>query len=385
MNDLFEKIKLAKELNNIDVKFGDNLFWDFLKKGIDDSNILVLLSLGSKYREFDQKIRNISSKRLKFQFVSQEPDVEMLDYFCGELKKLNIETVIAVGGGSVIDTAKIISLMLSNNIYNSSDLIRLSKENFLEEKIKVIAVPTTAGTGAEATPFSTIWDFQKEKKFSCLASDFSKREIILDPQLTISLPFLQTVSSGLDAICQNLESMWSLKSNSDVKKIAGEGIILGMKNLIKSTKNPENLDFRRNLLVASYLSGVSISISETTLCHSISYPLTYKFNVPHGLACSFSLLEVLKYNYSVVPQIVDEIISEIRLNSFNELIQGFDELLISLDYQKIMKPYFLTQNINTDELALECIDSTRSSNNPGLVNDKVVKRILDKSLNYIFN
>ena len=179
--------------------------------------------------------------------------------------------------------------------------------------------------------------------------------------------------------------MWSLKSNSDVKKIAGEGIILGMKNLIKSTKNPENLDFRRNLLVASYLSGVSISISETTLCHSISYPLTYKFNVPHGLACSFSLLEVLKYNYSVVPQIVDEIILEIRLNSFNELIQGFDELLISLDYQKIMKPYFLTQNINTDELALECIDSTRSSNNPGLVNDKVVKRILDKSLNYIFN
>ena len=158
-----------------------------------------------------------------------------------------------------------------------------------------------------------------------------------------------------------------------------------MKNLIKCTNNPENLDFRSSLLVASYLSGVAISISETTLCHSISYPLTYKFNVPHGLACSFSLLEVLKYNHSVVPQIVDEIISEIRLNSFNELINEFDELLISLNYQKMMKPYFLRQNINTAELALECIDSTRSSNNPGLVNDNIVKGILDKSLNYILN
>jgi alcohol dehydrogenase len=324
-------------------------------------------------------------QKLKFQFVSQEPDIRVLDYLCGKLKKLNIETVLAVGGGSVIDTAKIISLMLSNNIYKCSDLIRLSKEEFLEEKIKVIAVPTTAGTGAEATPFSTIWDFQKGKKFSCLASNFSEREIILDPKLTISLPFLHTVSSGLDALCQNLESMWSLKSNSDVKKIAGEGIILGMENLIKCTNNPENLDFRSGLLVASYLSGISISISETTLCHSISYPLTSKFNVPHGLACSFSLLEVLKYNYSVAPQIIEEIISKIRLNSFNELIHGFDELLTSLDYQKIMKPYFLRQNINTDELALECIDFIRSSNNPGLVNDNIVKRILDKSLNYILN
>ena len=67
------------------------------------------------------------------------------------------------------------------------------------------------------------------------------------------------------------------------------------------------------------------------------------------------------------------------------MINEFDELLISLNYQKIMKPYFLRQNINTDELALECIDSTRSSNNPGLVNDNIVKRILDKSLNYILN
>ena len=156
MNNLFEKISLAKKFNDLEVKFGDDLFWDFLEKRIDDSNILVLLSLGSKYREFDQKMINISPKKLKFQFVSQEPDIRVLDYLCGKLKKLNIETVLAVGGGSVIDTAKIISLMLSNNIYKCSDLIRLSKEEFLEEKIKVIAVPTTAGTGAEATPFSTV-------------------------------------------------------------------------------------------------------------------------------------------------------------------------------------------------------------------------------------
>ena len=69
MKDLYEKINLAKELNNIDVKFGDNLFWDFLEKRIDDSNILVLLTMGSKYSGFDQKIRNISSKKLKFQFA----------------------------------------------------------------------------------------------------------------------------------------------------------------------------------------------------------------------------------------------------------------------------------------------------------------------------
>jgi len=102
--------------------------------------------------------------------------------------------------------------------------------------------------------------------------------------------------------------MWSLKSNPNIQTIAREGILLGIRNLAESCRDPNNIDYRRNLLVASYLSGVAISVSETTLCHSISYPLTYKFNVPYGLACAFSLLEVLKYNYNVVPAIVDGIV-----------------------------------------------------------------------------
>ena len=178
---------------------------------------------------------------------------------------------------SIIDTAKILSLMIGNNIKSSDEAIKKSSENKISEKSKIICIPSTAGTGAEITPFSTIWDKKNGRKYSILANKIN-REIILDPEISISLPEEITISTGLDSLCQILESTWSKKANKKSLSAASLGFEYLNKNLNYVISNPSDIESRQDMLFASFLSGVSISISNTTLCHSISYPLTSILN-----------------------------------------------------------------------------------------------------------
>ena len=144
--------------------------------------------------------------------VEPNPELELLNGWVDKYKSESIKSIIAIGGGSSIDTAKILSIGLSNENLKRIDDFLFKKESIkIGSSIPVIAIPTTSGSGAEVTPFATVWDEKVNKKYSLNSEVIRPKYAILDHLLTVSLPLDISIYSGLDAISHCFESIWNLK------------------------------------------------------------------------------------------------------------------------------------------------------------------------------
>ena len=204
------------------------------------------------------------------------------------------DVILAVGGGSAIDTAK--SLMVGTKNKCFDDLVELlSKGNsFKPHEVKpLIAIPTTAGTGSEVTPWATIWDKGNGKKYSLHLPETWPEAAIIDPQLMLSLPGSVTLQSGLDALSHALEAIWNRNANpiSDTFGISASRDVIEV--LPKLMLDLSNIQLRTEMALAALKAGMAFSNTKTALAHSISYEMTLNYGLPHGIACSFTLPMVL--------------------------------------------------------------------------------------------
>ncbi len=154
-----------------------------------------------------------------------------------------------------------------------------------------IAVPTTAGTGSEVTPWATVWQREGDspKKYSLSSPQLWAELALLDPELTLSQPRRVMRNSALDALSHALDSIWNVNANpiSDALAVSGARAILSA--LPVAWQTPSDLAARETLMEASLQAGLAFSATRTALAHSLSYPLTLSHGLPHGLACSFVL------------------------------------------------------------------------------------------------
>lgn len=204
------------------------------------------------------------------------------------------EVIVAIGGGSAIDTAK--TLMVGTETGSFDDLIALlaSGKPFLPAQLKtLLAVPTTAGTGSEVTPWATIWDRGAQKKYSLHLQQTWPTVALIDPELMLSLPASVTLQSGLDALSHALESIWNVNANpvSDTFAVAAVHDIFD--TLPKLMQRLDDVDLRGRMALAALKAGMAFSNTRTALAHSISYEMTLRYGLPHGIACSFPLPMVL--------------------------------------------------------------------------------------------
>ena len=205
------------------------------------------------------------------------------------------EAIVAVGGGSAIDTAK--ALMVGTSSGRFEELIALLTKGvpFKPHYVKtLIAVPTTAGTGSEVTPWATIWDREAAKKHSLHLPQTWPETAVVDPDLMLTLPNAVTVQSGLDALSHALESIWNVNANpiSDTFAVAAAREV--MATLPALVDKPKNAQLRTQMALAALKAGLAFSNTKTALAHSISYEMTLRFGLPHGIACSFTLPMVLE-------------------------------------------------------------------------------------------
>jgi phosphonate metabolism-associated iron-containing alcohol dehydrogenase len=209
------------------------------------------------------------------------------------------DAIIAVGGGSAIDTAK--ALMVGTDSGQFDELIDLLAEgrNFAPAKVKsLIAVPTTAGTGSEVTPWATIWDAARQKKYSLHLEATWPEAAIVDPEVMLSVPAGVTVSTGLDALSHALESIWNVNGNpvSDALAVSAVEDILDC--LPELMRNLGDVELRERMSLAALKAGLAFSNTKTALAHSISYEMTLRHGLAHGIACSFTLPLVLEKAWS---------------------------------------------------------------------------------------
>ena len=225
--------------------------------------------------------------------VVPTPGIEDIANYCSLAEKISsARVIIAIGGGSVIDAAKLVASGLAGWA-RSPDTIRqflkAGGRGVGQSRLTVIAVPTTAGTGSEATPFATLWDHAKKAKHSIEGSELLPEVAVLDPNLTLNQPIHLTCSSGLDAISQALESWLSPRATSETDRLAIESLRLSLTALSRLLGREDDLGLRADMQKSALRAGQAIAHTRTGLAHAISYPLTARFGVPHGIACSFTL------------------------------------------------------------------------------------------------
>lgn len=257
-----------------------------------------------------------------FDKVAPNPTFETIIAAYRELKQVDYDCIIAVGGGSTIDTAKAVAAIEASG-----------SEDWIDEHLKrgapfpelfnpkpVIAIPTTAGTGSEVTMWATVWDMKEKKKYSLSHPKLYPEIALLDPELTLTLPEKETIYSGLDALSHAMESIWNKNHNPVSDTFALKAIELVRKHLPKLRHDPSNIDLRVALLRASLFAGMAFSNTKTALAHSISYPLTAHFNIPHGLACALPLPQLVRFNGDKLPERVTIMAKALRTDKGVESI-----------------------------------------------------------------
>ncbi|HEC93741.1 MAG TPA: iron-containing alcohol dehydrogenase family protein [Candidatus Atribacteria bacterium] len=313
----------------------------------------------------------------------QNPKMEDIKSGIVLFEKFNPDVVIAIGGGSIIDSAKAINVLS----FKDEDPIKYitGKRNIEKKEKLLIAIPTTAGSGSESTQFATI--YVKNRKYSIESEKVIPDIAIVDPSLTFSLPKYITAYTGLDALCQGLESYWSIHSTEVSQNYAKEAIQLAYNNIRKAIENDR--EGRVAMAKAANLSGKAINISKTTACHSISYPLTAYFGIPHGHAVSLAMPFFLEFNSYIdeencndnrgtdfVREKMHEIFSLLGVRDGEEAKKVFNNLLNILFKKTRLRDW----NIKQRDLRLilkESFTSGRMNNNPKKVSKESLGRILE--------
>lgn len=326
---------------NLFFQEAQNENYEFIES-ISSKNILLITSTGHKKRglftEYLLKLKNNNNKIETF-FLDKYPEISDIKSVIKGFEEPNF--IISFGGGSCIDLAKILSVQFSNN------------------KISHLAIPTTSGSGAESTSFATIWDIQNQKKLSIEDSNMLPNYVYLNPIFCTTMPEKLTISTCLDSISHCVDSILSKKVSSESLNLCKSSIDLVIENIEGSLQNPSNVKLRGEVLKASNLSGKAINLTKTSLTHSISYPLTYKYEIEHGFACGFSLKEVIKIYYDELKKVIEAS----KVDKIIALIDKFDikiyihEQLQSIDFEdfgnQIMKNNRLENffiNLSKEEL-----------------------------------
>ena len=320
---------------------------DSLAEIVGDPRIALVTSPGFRRRGVAEKLERSFGQRMAavIDDVQPNPDLHDVQLQADQLRPHEPEALVAVGGGSTIDTAKAVARLLGQPDGSSlSELLRDPKMAGPGQALPVVAVPSTAGTGAEVTPFGTVWDHQKKEKLSITGDDLYPRSAILDPELTLGLPEAVTVSSGLDAISHALESTWNRFATPVTLGLAARSLQLSMRYLPVVRENPDDIDARGAMLQASMLAGLAISQSRTALAHAISYPITANFDLPHGLACSFTLPALLAFNAKKDDGRLVDLAKSTGYAGPNELAEALSTLFERLDVGTHLRPYLPDQS-----------------------------------------
>jgi alcohol dehydrogenase class IV len=222
-----------------------------------------------------------------------EPATHHVEQVLALARQQECQAVIGIGGGSSMDVAKITAVLLAN----TQSLTELLRGGKIEKRgVPTLMIPTTAGTGAEATQNAIFLVPEEESKVGIVSPKLVPDWAILDPALTVGLPPAITASTGMDALCHAIECYISKKANPLSDTYALQAIRLISRSLRRAYQNGKDLDARHDMLLAALFGGMSIASSSTTAVHALAYPLGGKYHMPHGLSNAILLPYVMEFN-----------------------------------------------------------------------------------------
>jgi alcohol dehydrogenase len=356
-----------------------------IKKFLHDKNfkkIFVLCGIKSFVTSgakifFDKLLNN---KEIKLFYKNSElPILEELIKIISDIKNFKPDLILAIGGGAVIDYAKIANVVDIKD--NLKDLIVNYSYPFKNKYTKLAVIPTTAGSGAEVTSNAVI--YVDGIKHSFESELLIPDNFFLIPEFLISAPNKIKASAGFDAIAQALESLVSKKSNEQSVEYASKSLRISINSFISFINNP-NLKNASEMSIASNLAGKAISISKTTAPHAASYPFTSLFNISHGHAVGLFFENFFKFNYDNISKSETSFNLNKRFDLIFTLfdvqnITDFSKKILLIKSQANLECNLKNLNINVSknsEKIIRGINLLRLGNNPVKIGEKDILKII---------
>ncbi|NMM63810.1 iron-containing alcohol dehydrogenase [Clostridium sp. P21] len=344
------------------------------------------------------KFKNTDMDLSIFSDVVPDPPIENIIKGVKVIMEFDPDVVVALGGGSAIDTAKAIRLFrnkISNQLQSSTN----------KKKVKFIAIPTTSGTGSEVTNFSVITDKEKGIKYPLISDELLADEAILDAELVKTVPDFITADTGMDVLTHAIEAYVSLKSTDYTDALAEKSIKMVFENLIAAYKQGDNMEARRKMHNASCMAGIAFNSASLGINHGIAHTIGGRFHLSHGRTNAILLPYVIEFNadmkntsiynysdcsdsnaakkYAQIASILGLPCPTVRQGVKN-LISAINKLLKDLKIPNSFKEAGLDKKKFYDELTTlsqKSINDRCSSTNPKDLNIEEIIELLKKSYN----
>lgn len=310
----------------------------FTDKGIEKAGLFALpeaavKASGASYYVLDE--------------LPAEPSYEAVQKLIDEFKRSSADFIVACGGGSVMDAAKLASVLVTDD-YGVKEL--LDTPGIAKKCVPIILIPTTAGTGAEVTPNAIVAVPERELKVGIVNENMIADYVILDARMIKNLPRPIAAATGVDALAHCIECFTGNKANPFSDIYALEGLDLILNNIQKACDDPEAMEEKNRMQIAAYYGGLAITASGTTAVHALSYPLGGKYHIAHGVSNAILLAPVMRFN-SEDPEVKKRLAlaydrcchGEKKCETVEEkcawMIRRIEEIVEQLDIPKSLKSF----------------------------------------------
>ena len=347
-----------------------------------DQRILLLIWDEAVLRQaaFQTLLHGDAEERIVVRRLScSNPELEQLYAMYEQTRAMQIGLVIAVGGGSVLDVGKSLCCLYNENLISVEELRTLIAEKRIGKPVcRWIGVPTTAGTGSEVTCWATVWDSPNDVKYSVDTQGNYAYAAVVDPMLAKSMPVGLAISSALDAAAHATESYWAKASNAVSRGLALTAIQTIMGQIDALLEHPEDERAHDAMARGSLIAGLAFSNTRTTACHSISYPLTMRYHIPHGVAVSLLLGPVMELNAPQTPAL-SALLSAYGITTPAALRGRVNSILQAAGYPLHLRDWGAVE-ADFPELIAHSMTKGRADNNPVELTEAVVHNILSTIL-----
>ena len=227
-----------------------------------------------------------------------DPTTDSINSALDSFNTADYDCIICLGGGSSLDTGKALAVLARHG----GHIQDYKFPNPVPKGYPIIAIPTTAGTGSEATRVTVVTDTATDEKLMCLGIGFLPTAALVDYELTLTMPFRLTADTGLDTLCHALEAYVSRKANAFTDPIALECLRTVSQYLTKACHHPDDHEARAAMMLAATQGGIAFSNASVTLIHGMSRPIGAAFHVPHGMSNAMLLPRVTEYSVAGAPE-----------------------------------------------------------------------------------
>lgn len=343
---------------------------------IENPSSILLVTGDASYENSPAKyyFESLADKIQVFRYsgLGRNPKYEYVDRAIENLKNSRIDLTIAIGGGSIIDYAKLISLYIPNSDLFTTKFMEVYQKKAISP---IVAIPTTAGTGSEATHFAVM--YKDGEKYSIATDEILPRHAIIDPTLTYSMEPYLTASTGMDALCQAIESLWARGATDESKKFAINALKLLVTN-IEHVVNFPDASSRKSMAIGAYYSGKAINISKTTGPHALSYFLTHHYGIPHGEAVAMTMEIFIKINFEYLEKDVKTIFYDLfEVELTKDLINRIKQIKKNIGLRTSIRDIGIRDSVFLKKF-VSSVNIERMRNNPAPFDANLLIECMEK-------